>query len=147
MKTKIVPRILLSLLGLGLIFFGLGAVMLGFIGERDMAIITSVSRQGGERTDGRPGRYTYSIGYTFTTKDGREINGSTTRIGNSIYMKADGTSFRPVRYLKSVPIFNMLEEDTTLTWGQPIVVTAGIILIVAINQRRARYRGHRSQSR
>lgn len=136
MKHSIVARILLSLLGLALILYGSGSLVLGVIGERDTAIITSVRRQGGERDEMIRGRYTYSIGYTFTLPDGREINGTSTLVGNAVYTKADGTSTILVRYLKQAPFVNIPEEDTKLTIGQPLLVAAGFFLINAMRQKR-----------
>ena len=75
-----IPRILITLLGIALILTGISEVFLGFAGERADAVVTDIRREGGERTDGRPGRYTYNIGYAFTLSDGRTINGFTKKI-------------------------------------------------------------------
>jgi hypothetical protein len=66
MKRKLLPRILIALLGTALILWGAGRIALGIIGEPETAIITHIRREGGERTDGKSGRYTYNISYTFT---------------------------------------------------------------------------------
>lgn len=99
-------RILITLLGIALIIYGVGMAMLGFVGTRATAVITSIRRQGGERDEAVPGRYTYSIGYRFALPDGRIVDGSTTRIGDSVYVKATGTSTAPVRYFAFFPYFN-----------------------------------------
>ena len=65
MKRKLLPRILIALLGTALILWGAGRIALGIIGEPETAIITHIRREGGERTDIKPGRYTYNISYTF----------------------------------------------------------------------------------
>ena len=130
-----VMRILITLLGLAFVFWGFGSVVLGLIGERDTAVITSTRQQGGERSDGKPGRYTYSIGYTFTLPEGKSIHGSTTKIGTAIYFKADGTSTAPVRYLKQAPFINTLEENTKLSMGQFIMVVVGVFLIIVMNKK------------
>ncbi|HAI87225.1 MAG TPA: hypothetical protein DCL63_09600 [Firmicutes bacterium] len=129
-------RVLITLLGIALIIYGLGMAMLGIVGERATAIITSVRRQGGERDEAVPGRYTYSIGYRFPLPDGRTIDGSTTRIGSSVYIKTTGTSTAPVRYFKSLPYFNALESHTTPAIGQLIVAIAGGFIVLAENRRR-----------
>lgn len=131
-----VMRILITLLGVALIVWGVGTVVLGVIGERDTAVITSIRRQGGERNEVIPGRYTYSIGYTFTLPNGKRVDDSTTKIGSAIYLKADGRSTTPVRYLKSAPFINTMEENTKPSFGQVALVTAGTFLIVVMNKRK-----------
>lgn len=129
-------RIFITLLGIALMVYGVGMVMLGIVGARATAVITSVRRQGGERDEAVPGRYTYSIGYRFALPDGRSIDGSTTKIGSSVYVKATGGSTAPVRYFKSFPYFNALESHTTPGIGQPIVAIAGGFIVFAENRRR-----------
>ena len=131
-------RVLITLLGMALIIYGAGMAMLGFVGTRAIAVITSVRRQGGERDEAVPGRYTYSIGYRFALPDGRIINGSTTRISGSVYVKATGTSTAPVRYLTFFPYFNALESHTTpgTGIGLLIVAIAGAFIVFAENRRR-----------
>ncbi len=128
-------RILISLIGAALIFWGVATAALGFIGERETAIITDIRREGGARKDAKPGRYTYNIGYTFQLDDGKNINGVTKRIGDSIYLKADGKSTASVRYLSFFPYINALEQDTGLGFGQLIYIAAGGFLIVVMNRR------------
>ncbi|MCL6559996.1 MAG: hypothetical protein K6U74_14645 [Firmicutes bacterium] len=135
MKHSIVARLLISLLGLALMLWGISTVTLWFAGESATAVITSIHREGGERSDGKPGRYTYSIGYTFTLSDGRRVDGSAKKIGGAVYVKADGTSTAPVRYLKVAPFINTLEENTRPSFGQPALVVAGILLIIVMNRK------------
>ena len=129
-------RILITLLGIALIIYGVGMAMLGFVGTRAIAVITSIRRQGGERDEAVPGRYTYSIGYRFALPDGRIVDGSTTRIGDSVYVKATGTSTAPVRYFAFFPYFNALESHTAPGIGQLIVAAAGVFIVFAENRRR-----------
>jgi hypothetical protein len=132
----VAKRILITLLGIALIIYGVGMAMLGFVGTRAIAVITSIRRQGGERDEAVPGRYTYSIGYRFALPDGRIVDGSTTRIGGSVYVKATGTSTAPVRYFAFFPHFNALESHTTPCIGHLIVAIAGVFIVVAENRRR-----------
>lgn len=129
-------RILITLLGMALIIYGVGMAMLGFVGTRATAVITSIRRQGGERDEAVPGRYTYSIGYRFALPDGRTIDGSTTKIGSSVYVKATGTSTAPVRYFAFFPYFNALESHTAPAIGQLIVAIAGVFIVFTENRRR-----------
>mgnify|MGYP000843887664 FL=1 len=129
-------RVFITLLGIAFIVYGVGMAMLGFVGTRATAVITSIRRQGGERDEAVPGRYTYSIGYRFALPDGRTIDSSTTRIGGSVYVKATGVSTAPVRYFAFFPYFNALESHTTPGIGQLIVAIAGGFLVFAVNRQR-----------
>ena len=129
-------RVFITLLGIAFIVYGVGMAMLGFVGTRATAVITSIRRQGGERDEAVPGRYTYSIGYRFALPDGRIVDGSTTRIGDSVYVKATGTSTAPVRYFAFFPYFNALESHTAPGIGQLIVAAAGVFIVFAENRRR-----------
>ena len=134
MKKKRIPRIWITLLGVGLIFMGASEIALGFFGESAPGVITGIRREGGERTDGKPGRYTYNISYTFTLPDGKEINGFTKKIGDSVYLKADGTSTVRVRYFTAFPYINAMERDTGLGAGQVVLMIAGAFLIFFMNK-------------
>lgn len=136
MKRGLIPRILITLLGIVLIFMGAFQAILGFTGKSTSAIITDIRREGGEHTDGKPGRYTYNISYTFTLPDGKEVNGFTKQIGNAVYLKADGTGRIAVRYFKAMPYINAPEESSPFPLKQAILTAAGIFLIVQMNRKR-----------
>lgn len=136
MKQKILPRILLSLLGVALVLWGIGNTALGVVGKSASAVITSIRREGGERADGKPGRYTYNISYTFTLPDGKEVNGFSKQIGNSVFLKADGTSNVRIRYFPDFPYFNAMEKDTGFGAGQLVLILAGGFLIFLINRKK-----------
>jgi len=136
MKKGLIPRILITLLGIGLIFMGMSQAILGFTGKSASAVVTSVRREGGERTDGKPGRYTYNISYTFTLPDGKEVNGFTKHIGDSVYLKADGTSTVRVRYFPVFPYINAMERDAGLGVGQVVLMIAGGVLIFLLNRKK-----------
>lgn len=125
MKKRLIPRILITLLGIGLIFMGASQAILGFVGESASAVITNIRREGGERADGKSGRYTYSIGYTFALPDGKEISGFAKRVGDSVYLKADGTSTVRVRYFSVFPHINAMERDAELGAGQVVLMITG----------------------
>ncbi len=135
---KIIPRILISLLGVALILVGLSEVLLGFLGETAPGVITDIRREGGERTDIIPNRYTYNISYTFTLPDGKEISGFSKEIGDAVYVKADGTSVVQVRYFSFFPYYSVMEQDAGLGLGQLILIAAGGFLIFAMNRRPGR---------
>lgn len=132
-KQRLISRILITLLGIALILMGSSWIILGVVGKSAPAVITSIRREGGERTDGKPGRYTYNIGYAFTLPDGKEINGFSKKIGDSVYLKPDGTSVVQVRYLPSLPYINAMDKDTGFGAGQFTLILAGTALIFLIN--------------
>lgn len=134
-KNSLIPCILITMLGMALIFMGASEIILGFAGQSASAVITSIRREGGEREDGRPGRYTYNVSYTFALPDGKEIDGFTKKIGDSVYLKADGKSTAQVRYLPAFPYINAMERDTGIGAGQVVLILAGCFLIFFMNRK------------
>lgn len=134
MKKGWVPRILITLLGIGMIWMGAAEALLGFAGNSAPAVITDIRREGGERAESNPGRYTYNISYTFTLPDGKKINGFAKQIGSAVFLKADGTSVTQVRYLPAFPAVNAMERDTGLGVRQMVLMLAGGFLIAAMNR-------------
>jgi len=138
---KQLSRVLISLLGAAFIFWGVSLFALGLVGTKDTAVITSVRRQGGERREANPNRYTYIISYTFKLPDGRSMDGFTTRIGNAVYVK-NPNSLTSVRYLSFFPLIHALEKDTELGFRQVLYIALGSGLLYIMNRtpQKARYR-------
>ena len=134
--NKFFIRFFISLLGFAFIAWGLTTVTLGLFGEKEIATITNIRREGGERNEVIRGRYTYIISYTFTLPGGKNISGSTRQIGDAVFLKADGKSTTAVRYFSSFPAINSLEQDTKPGFGQMILVATGCFLIYIINRRK-----------
>ncbi|MBR0576922.1 hypothetical protein KCG48_11405 [Proteiniclasticum sp. BAD-10] len=130
MKSKRMPRMLISLLGVVFILWGTMSVALGVFGEETTAYVTDIRREGGERSDGKPGRYTYITSYTFTSLNGKKIDGFARNIRDGAYVKADGTSTVRIRYFNSFPYFNAMENDTGLRGGPLILILVGGVLIL-----------------
>lgn len=128
----------IMLIALMLIFFGILRISLGLFGEESTALITHIRRQGGERTEAIPNRYTYSISYAFTTADGKKIDGFTYSIGSSLYMKVSSSSqiTAPVRYFEIQPRLNALDRDAGLKAGNIILVLSGSILLKALTPKK-----------
>ena len=135
-SNKSVARYLISLLGLAFIAWGILTISLGFMGEKATAVITNIRREGGERNETKRGRYTYNISYTFTLSNGKSVNGLSKRVGDAIYLKADGKSKAPVKYFSFFPYINALEEDTKPGFGQIILIGIGCFLIFIMNRRK-----------
>lgn len=136
MKHKLVPRLLITLLGIALILMGTFEVVLGIAGTSTLATVTSIRREGGERAESTPGRYTYNIGYSFTLPNGKEVSGFAKKIGDSVYLKADGASFVQIRYFPAFPYINAMEKDTKFGARQLVLVLAGVALIFLMNKRK-----------
>lgn len=134
-SKKILPRLLISLLGVAFIVWGLTDIMLGLFGESTTAVITHIRREGGERNETIRGRYTYITSYSFTLPNGKNMSSSTRSIGNSVFLKADGKSKVIVKYFSFFPLINAIEKDTKLGAGQLILIAIGGFLIFIINRR------------
>jgi hypothetical protein len=135
MKTKRLPGILISLLGVAFILWGTMSVALGVFGEEATAYVTHIRREGGERVDDRAGRYTYIISYTFTLSNGKQVDGFARNIHDGAYVKADGTSAVRVRYFNHFPYFNAMENDTDLSAGPLTLILVGGVLISLITRK------------
>jgi len=135
-SNRIFVRFFITLLGLAFIVWGLTTVILGFLGEKEIAVITDIRRERGERNEVKRGRYTYNISYTFTLPGGKNVSGSTRYIGDAVFLKADGKSKTAVRYFSFFPTINALERDTKPGFGQLILVATGCFLIFIINRRK-----------
>jgi hypothetical protein len=126
---KILPRLLITLLGVAFILWGLTDIMLGLLGESTTAVITNIRREGGERNETIRGRYTYIISYSFTLPNGKNYSSYTRKIGNSVFLKPDGKSKVKVKYFPLFPAINALEQDTKPSIGQLILIAIGSLLI------------------
>lgn len=141
-----IMRIIISMLGAALILWAVATVTLGFVGERGRAVITNVRRQGGERTDGKSGRYTYIISYTFRLADGKSVDGFSTRISNGTYIKVKQPyTTASIRYFKFFPRFNALEDDTEPNFGKLVLIAAGGFLIFTMNKQKKIRRKRKKQ--
>jgi len=138
---KFLPRIIISLLGAGFIIWGASTIALGILGQRTTAVITNVRREQGERNEAIRGRYTYIISYRFTLPEGKSVDGYTRKIGNSVFLKADGKSVRAVRYFRHLPFINALEEEARSPSGPLIIIAVGFFLIYIINKGKRTTRG------
>ena len=126
MNRKLLPGILITLLGTALILWAAADLALNLFEERTTAVVTHIRREGGERTDAAPDRYTYNISYTFTLPNGKKVDGFTKKIGGAVYLKADGTGRIAVRYFKALPYLNVLEENTPFSPKPLILAAAGV---------------------
>lgn len=135
MKKKLLPRIFITLLGIALILWAAEGLSLGLFGGRATAVVTHIRREGGERDEAMSNRYTYNISYTFALPNGKKVDGFTKKVGDAVYLKADGKGGIAVRYFKVLPYLNAPEETTILSPKPLILAAAGVFLIVQVNRR------------
>ena len=133
--SKLLTRLLITLLGIAFIICGVSTIILGFLGDEATAVITSIQRELGERDEAIRGKYTYNISYTFTLPNGNSVDGNTKKVGDATFLKADGKSKVPVRYFSSFPQINTLEKNTKPGIGQLLFIGIGCFLIYIINRR------------
>lgn len=126
---KIVSKVILIIIGIGLSLYGMMMPLLSVLGERTSGTITVVRREGGERDEATPNRYSYSVGYEFLLDDGTVISGNTKVIGNA-YNAGISRGQTSIRYLKIFPYLNALESDTALSVGHVILLAVGIFIVV-----------------
>ena len=130
---KVATKVFLIFIGIGLSLYGMMMPLLSVLGERTPGMITVVRREGGERDEAIPNRYSYSVGYEFLLDDGTVISGNTKVIGNA-YNAGISRGQTSIRYLKIFPYLNALESDTALSVGHVILLAVGVF-IIAINLR------------
>ena len=146
---KVAPRIFLIFIGIVLSLYGTMMPLLSVVGEKTQGTITVVRREGGERAEAIPNRYSYSVGYEFLLDDGTVVYGNTKVIGNA-YNAGISKGQASIRYLKILPYVNALEADTTLSVEHVILIAVGVFIVV-INLRsrpgdiRLRQRSERSK--
>lgn len=134
MKKNYFGRILITSIGLLMVLMSIILSMLGIIGEKSAGLITDVRREMGERTDTKPGMYTYNISYSFEMPDGKTIYGSSKKIRDGVYLKKPNTMVN-IRYLKFFPYINALEQDSMLDMGKFIMIATGGVLIFVVNKK------------
>ncbi len=125
----------ITLLGVAFIVWGISNLTLGILGKKGTAVITNIRREGGERNEAIRGQYTYIISYTFKLPDGRSVDSYARKIGNSVFMKADGKSTITVCYLELIPYINVPEQDAKVGPGNFILIAIGCLLIIIMNKR------------
>jgi len=120
-RTKLLLRMLFTLLGTVLIMTGSSSMLLGLAGERATAVITSVRLETGDET-------TYRIGYSFNMPDGREIRDSA-----KLTEAVEENSTISVRYFTGFPWLSVPEENTGIRSSQFIFIAVGVGLIWLFN--------------
>ena len=116
-------------INVSLALYGMMMPLLSVLGKRTSGAITVVRREGGERDEAVPNRYSYAVGYEFLPDDGTVIPGNTKAIGNA-YNAGISKGRASIRYLGIFPYFNALEPDTTLSVEHVILLAVGVFIVV-----------------
>jgi hypothetical protein len=126
-----ITRLALSALGFVLVAWGLGMPMIALFGAEAEGRVTHIRRQGGERGEAVPNRYTYAISYEFRLADGTRVEGSTQRVGDAVSprLPAGGRSVE-VRYLPGFPRLSTFGWRWENAIENLIVAAVGAVLIV-----------------
>lgn len=125
-------RILISAVGVALIFMSVSNLLLFFLGETATAAVET-RRYGGERFNApNDKRYSWYVDYTFRAEDGVLYEGHLSKLGSATSVKVDNTIY----YFPFAPFINTTAETAGPNFGQLVLFGAGVLLITAMNQRR-----------
>lgn len=119
-------RIFLALMGLLFIVYGLMIPVLNMAGSKTIGNITDIRREGGERNEMIPNRYTWAVTYEFDIPGGKEYSGNTKVIGSAM---SSGVSKGPVTvmYLKPFPYLNAIDGSNFFPLERIIILAVGIL--------------------
>lgn len=130
---------------------GLGAVLLawalvtpalGLFGAETTAAVTNVRRQGGERGEALPNRYTFIVSYRFVLPDGRVVESSTQMIGDFANIPAlHAEQPLRVRYVPAWPALNSPSIQARPNLEHLLVAIVGCVLLFGLWRARPRQRG------
>ena len=145
---RILPRVLLTLLGLTLMAWSVVTPLAGLLGETTDARVTDVRRQLGERNETIPDQYTHVISYRFTLPDRQTVDGFAYVLGSSFSIPSRyGSGLVKVRYLPIFPQINTLEGHAKPNLGHLIVLGVGYLLAFGLWRKRRRKGGGKGPRR
>ncbi len=125
-------RIVITTVGISLIFLAVLNITLYFFGESTTADV-SVRRVGGSNDNYPPSkRYEWSIDYTFKDDTGQVFSGHTVRRSGDIGIAVEKTIF----YFTFAPFLNALENDVKPNIGQIVLIATGLLVIIAVNKKK-----------
>ncbi|BBF91617.1 hypothetical protein BLTE_03020 [Blastochloris tepida] len=131
LELRVITRLALAALGILLVAWGLGMPLVATFGAEAEGRVTHVRRQGGERGEAVPNRYTYAIAYEFRLPDGTLAEGVTQRVGDAFAPRlSEGGRPLKVRYLPSFPRISTLGWRWENAIENLIVAAVGSLLIV-----------------
>ncbi len=108
------------------LLYALLLISLYFFGVSTSAKITSYRQEYGERNETIRNQYTYLYGYEFEV-NGKLCSGNGQRIGNSVYLKNNGTQTIPIKYLSCCPQLNQALDHSAV---KSLLIFMGIGLLL-----------------
>lgn len=120
-------KIVLTLVGVLLLLMAVRGPVLQVAGATAPGVVTHVTRD----TSSEDSDYDYDISYTFTTPDGKQHNGMTTRsnVMNASRLPATGSAVT-VRYLPALALVNAPSGEAKLSVGSIVMLVLGVGLMV-----------------
>jgi len=125
-------RIIISLVGIALIFMAVVNLMLFFFGETAYANVATRRVGGATDNSSVDYRYEWSLDYTFTDKNGEQRSGHTTRRGSDMSVKTDNK----VYYFPFAPAINSLDSEAKPSVSQLVLFGFGVLLIYVMNSKK-----------
>ncbi|MHB1485547.1 MAG: hypothetical protein ACYCYI_12925 [Saccharofermentanales bacterium] len=135
-KNKL-EKLFLIVFGLAFLIYGAMIPVLTVAGAKTVGNITTVRREGGERNESVPNRYSYAVGFEFKTTEGKLISGNTKVIGgpqNAGISKGPAT----VMYFRKFPYLNALKESSAFPIERIIIFCLGILFMFMVFKRKTR---------
>lgn len=122
-------KIILGSVGLLFTAYAILLILLHYTGKTTNARITEYRQEYGERNETIRNQYTYVYGYEFEV-NGKTYSGNGQRIGNSAFLKSDGSQKITVKYLSCCPYLNSAFESKNTTTTIIIFLGIGILFMV-----------------
>ena len=119
-------KYLVLVIGLLFVLRGLSLLLIGAFGQSSPALNVTVRRQGGERAETVPNRYTWVMSYDFKTRDGILVSGFTQNVGSS---HSSGQALRNISYLTAFPFINAPSEQTGMSVASLLHIGMGGLIL------------------
>jgi hypothetical protein len=132
--SNIFWRMMITLIGLALVFVAVSGFLLYFFGETAAADVSVRRLRGADNGKPYEQRYQWSIYYSFYDDEGVLREGSTERRGSDISVEVDDTAY----YFPKAPYIHVLESNARPGFSQLFLVALGVFLIVVVNIPRKR---------
>ena len=144
-----IGRALVLCIGVMMLLWGAYMPLVAVCGSQAEGQITHVRRQGGERREAVPNRYTYMISYEFRLPNGERVTGHTQRVGDYFSPKQVSIGRRvDVRYFSFLPSLAVMDRNWGSLIENMVVACVGAVLVFLLGfqkrKRRSSKQVHRS---
>lgn len=127
--SNIFWRVMITLIGLALVFVAVSGFLLYFFGETAAADVSVRRLRGADNGKPYDQRYQWSIYYSFYDNEGVLREGNTERRGSDLSVEVDDTAY----YFPDAPFIHVLESEARPGFPQLLLVSLGVFLIVVVN--------------